>query len=438
VLSWQRPRHELGLLALVAVSALLPVYIVRAQDTSRVCLTQALVHGRASNDRCLATSVDRARFAGHFYSDKAPGLPVLEIPSAEAVRLPPMQTIRGRSARLWVVRLLASGVAFVLVTWLVGRVAESLAPGFGAPVLVTFALGTLVAPLAATNFSADASAALLFAAFVLAWQRRHSLAGLCGGIAVFVEYESAAIVALVGLCVLARGVRPAVEFAAGVMPGVALLLTYDALAFGSPLHLSYRYKAGPNAREQASGFFGVGWPRLHSVHEVLYGNGGLLLVSSVLLAALYGLGVLTRTHASEAAVCLAVVGLLLVLEFGYFSPYGGVSRGPRFFVPALPFLAVELASAFERRPRVTGLLALLSIIATFGITLVWTANENLRQTIWGELARAVVEGRSSRLVGRLMTTNALGLAGLGSGVGLAVMAAAAAGASILALRTVPR
>ncbi|MBV8395942.1 MAG: hypothetical protein JO064_06750 [Actinobacteria bacterium] len=438
MLIWQRPRHELALLALVAVAALLPVYIVTAQDTSRVCLTQALVHGRLSNDACLATSVDRARFGNHFYSDKAPGMSVVEVPSVEAVRLPAVQTVRGHSARLWAVRLLASGIAFVLVAWLVGRVAESLAPGLGGASLVAFALGTLVAPLAATNFSEDASAALSFGAFVLAWQRRYGLAGLLAGLAVFVEYQNAAILALVGLYVLVRGAGPAARYAAGVLPGIALLLAYDALAFGSPLHLSYRYKVGPNAQEQATGFFGIGWPRLHSVHEVLYGSGGLLLLSPVLLAAAYGLALLVRDHVREVCVCAAVALFFLVLEFGYFSPYGGVSPGPRFFVPALPFVAVGLAPAFARRPLVTGALSLLSVVPTLGTTLVWTANENLHQTIWGELARVVVDGRSSRLVSKLMTTNAVGLAGLGSGVGLAVMAAAAAAAVVISLRTVVR
>ena len=64
------------------------------------------------------------------------------------------------------------------------------------------------------------------------------------------------------------------------------------------------------------------------------------------------------------------------------------------------------------------------------------ANESLRQTIWGELARAAVQVRGSRLVHELMTANLLGSTPLGSGVGLAVIVLAAAAA--LALALVPR
>jgi hypothetical protein len=434
VLHWQRPRHELLLLALVATAALLPLYIVDAQDTSRLCLTQAIVHGRLSNDACLAHSVDKSRFDGHYYSDKAPGLSIAAIPSAEAVGLPPMQQVKTASERLWKVRLLTSGIAFLACALLVGRTAEGIAPGWGGAVLVTFALGTLVAPLAATSFGEDAAAALAFGAFVFAWRRRFLVAGLLGGAALVVEYQTAAILGLVGLYVLVRGLRPLADYVAGLLPGVALLLVYDTLAFGSPFHLSYRYKAGLNATEQATGFFGIGVPRLHSVHIVLYGSGGLLLVSPVLVAACVGLVLLARDQLAEAFLCAAVTVFFLVLEFGYFTPYGGVSPGPRFFIPALPFLALGLAPAFTRAPKPTALLAVLSVVPTFGMMLVWTANENLRQTIWGEVARVVVQGRSSRLIHDLMTGNVLGLTDAGNGGGLLLMAGATAAAVALGLK----
>src|SRR5919201_6305238 len=47
---------------------------------------------------------------------------------------------------------------------------------------------------------------------------------------------------------------------------------------------------------------------------------------------------------------------LLWLAAGYFDPLGGLSPGPRYFVPALPFLALGLADAYGRWPRATALL----------------------------------------------------------------------------------
>src|SRR5438105_3070322 len=79
-LPWRRPKHELLLLALVALASLTIVYPVGAQDVSRMCLTRAAAHGHLSADECLAGGVDVAHFGSHLYSDKAPGVSFLALP----------------------------------------------------------------------------------------------------------------------------------------------------------------------------------------------------------------------------------------------------------------------------------------------------------------------------------------------------------------------
>jgi hypothetical protein len=428
-LPWRRPRHELLLLALVALVALLPVYPVGDQELSRFCLTQAVVHGRMHNDPCLAPSFDKAIFGGHLYSDKAPGLAFFAVPAAEALRLRPIEQIEGPDARLWGVRVLTTGLLFLLGAFLVGRTAEGTAPGRGGAALVTYALGTIVAPLAATGVGHVAAATLGFATFVLAWRRRPLFAGLVGGAALLVEYQTAAILVAVGVYVALLGARSAAKYLAGLIPGVAALLVYDVLAFGSPLHLSYRYVA---IAQQSTGFFGIGLPRLHSTWEVFAGSSGLLVVSPVLAAAAYGLARLWRTYPAEAAVCIAVTVFFLVLDCGYYIPYGGSHLGPRFVIPALPFLAAGLGPAFARRPLITSVSAVASAVAVFGLTLVYSSNAPLHGTIWGELARVPSEGRASGLM-RHMTDNVFVWSSAGSGWGLPVMVVAAAAALALAL-----
>jgi hypothetical protein len=427
--AWQRPRHELLLLSLVAVVALFPVHRPGDQDLSRFCLTQSIVHGHLSNDSCLASSFDKALFGGHLYSDKAPGLSLFAVPVAEVVRLRPVDQISGADPRLWAVRVLTSGLAFLLCAFLVGRISEGLAPGRGGAALVAFALGTMVAPVAPTGLAHDAAALLGFSTFALAWRRRPLLAGLAGGAALLVEYQTAAILVLVGAYVLLTGTRGAARYVAGLVPGVALLLAYDTLAFGSPWHLSYRYVA---LEQQKTGFFGIGLPRAHATWEVFGGMSGLLVVSPVLLAAAYGLVLLARTRPVEAALCAAVTLFFLLLVCGYYLPYGGTEVGPRFFIPALPFLALGLGPAFARRPVVTSVLAVASVIAVFGLTLVWAGHPPIHGTIWGELARVPSEGRASGLM-RHMLDNVLGWTPLGSSWGLAVMSASAAAALALGL-----
>jgi hypothetical protein len=57
----------------------------------------------------------------------------------------------------------------------------------------------------------------------------------------------------------------------------------------------------------------------------------------------------------------------LIFEFGYFDPYGGDSPGPRYFIPALPFLAVGLAAAFGKWRVITSAPAAISGVASTAI-----------------------------------------------------------------------
>ena len=134
-LPWRRPRHELLLIALVAVATLTPLYPINAQDVARVCLTRSLVHGHLYNDACLGTgfAVDRSAYKGHYYSDKAPGMSALEIPGVELAQVPNVTEWPLYFRKLWVARVLAGGLAFIVGLFLVGRLSEGLAPGYGGP-----------------------------------------------------------------------------------------------------------------------------------------------------------------------------------------------------------------------------------------------------------------------------------------------------------------
>ena len=435
-----RPRHERLLLVLVAVAALSPIYVISAQDNSRLCLTRAVADGRLTISPCIGHAFDQARFDGRSYSDKAPGMSLLALPAAEAVRLPaPSQWRAVRDLRVWAVRVLTSGIAFLFLAFLVGRVSEGIRPGTGGAALVTVALGTIAGALAATTFGHVTAGALCFAAFLLAWRRRPILAGLLAGLVVTVEYETGiALVALAAYVGLTGGRRPLLRYALGVVPGGVLLALYDWAAFGSPFHLSYRYVANKYATDQSKGLFGISVPRLHSIDQVLVGDRGLLIASPVLIMALLGLGLLARERRAEAITCLTIVGGFLVLSAGYFLPYGGVSPGPRFFIPALPFLAVGLGPAFARWPVVSSLLAIPSVIASTALTLTWAweGYVGYRQSVWGELAR-LVTGSGSRL-GHSLASNVATFAGLSAGEAAILVGCCGATAVAIALASLRR
>jgi hypothetical protein len=172
--------------------------------------------------------------------------------------------------------------------------------------------------------------------------------------------------------------------------------------------------------------------------QVLVGDRGLLIVSPIAVVALIGLTLLAREHRAEAIACAAIFLGFLVLSVGYFLPYGGVSPGPRFLVPSLPFLAVGLGPVFARLPGISTVLALSSLIASTTLTLTWAFEGygGYRQTVWGELAR-LVDASGSHL-SRDLSSNLATFSGVGRPGGAMLVAGCTLAAFAVALASLGR
>ena len=271
-------RHEWPIVALVAFVAFSFFSYVGPQDVTRLALGQSLVFDRSFEiDRWEQQTIDKAYRDGHYYSDKAPGMSVLAAPwlgamsAAGALDSGLVRDGAWSKRRLvWILRILTGGIGYLLAVVLVGRAAESAAPGSGGVTAAVFGLGTLALPLGATLFGHVTAAALGFASFVIASsaaRAKHPTlwtlgAGGCAGMAFLVEYQLALVALVVLIYVGATySVRSALVYALGVAPWVGLLAAYNAASFGSPFRMSYDYVAGDEfAAQQQRGLFGIEWP----------------------------------------------------------------------------------------------------------------------------------------------------------------------------------
>ena len=93
---------------------------------------------------------DRALFDGHTYSDKAPGMSFLAVPAFELERATgvakaPTEWEAKGDLSLWLMRVLTSGVLFLVAVFVVGRLGERLVAGAGAATAAIFGAATLAA-----------------------------------------------------------------------------------------------------------------------------------------------------------------------------------------------------------------------------------------------------------------------------------------------------
>ena len=374
-------------IAAVALASLALASAIVVQDNGPNQAAQfALVRGLASGTPFIdgRETIDSAYIDGHYFAAKAPGLAMFSLPSYVALRGAGLQngslaSESGYRHRVWELTLVGSVVPLLALLLIVYLAAERVAPGYGLPTSVLLGAGTLLLPFSSLFFDHVLSAALGFAAFVLLMIERDGRgrgwelagAGALAGLAVVVEFPLGIVAVVLGIyaAVGSRPVRRAATYAVGVLVGLLPLLAYNTWAFGSPMTLGYTnaLKApvgggAPVVGANDEGFYGVRLPDPRVALSLVVSEKGLLVVTPLVVAALVGLPLLWRSgRRADTLVCAAIPLLFLTYNAAYYLPFGGQSPGPRFLVPALPFLALPLALALRARPLVVAGLGLVSI-----------------------------------------------------------------------------
>jgi hypothetical protein len=408
----------------LAALALASVFVIQdsgPNQAAHFALVRALASGTPYIDG--NETIDSAYIDGHFYAAKAPGLAILSVPWYAALRGVGLQdgslaTEAGYRHRVWELTLFGAVLPMLALLLFVYFAVERVVPGYGLATSVLLGAGTLLLPFSSLYFDHVLAAALGFGAFLVLLCERESggrlwriaAAGVVAGLAIVVEFPLG-IVALALAAYAAAGASPlrrAVTYTAGVVVGVLPLLAYNWWAFGSPARLSYtnalKAPVGPGAPfvgANDEGFYGVGLPDPRAALSLLVSEKGLLVVTPLAVAALLGLPLLWRAgRRAETLVCGAIPLLFLAYNAAYYLPFGGQSPGPRFLIPALPFLALPLAVLLRARPLVVAGLGLVSaaIMALATVTGPLTGVEYGIGTWLGRLGRLdVVETVLGRL-----------------------------------------
>lgn len=365
-------------------------------QNSRFALIRAILERHALQiDAYQLHTGDRALWRDHYYSDKAPGASLLALAPVQAARLLSSAagvdpaSFPGIAWTSYVATVATSGVFTVIaalcVFWLSLRWGAT--PGAALFAATAYGLASPAWAYAALFMGHGQTAGCLMIALVAAdtlGERtgRARLApcwiiGLSGGWAVVTEFPAAIPAVFIGLFALDRVRRadarlmPVItRIAGGVAIAAMPLLVYNTLAFGSPFHLGYSSEEG--FKELQVGFFGITYPKLSTIRELLVGTyRGLLPVSPLMAAVPVGLALLGHKGRPGRALVGAGIGIYyLLLNASYFYWEGGWAFGPRQITAALPFLALGLAPLWDLRRSAGRALLLAGWIWGVGVTLI--------------------------------------------------------------------
>jgi hypothetical protein len=143
--------------------------------------------------------------------------------------------------------------------------------------------------------------------------------------------------------------RDAVEFSVPVAAWGGLIAWTNYIRFGSIFKTGYH-----NAFPTLS--FTFSNPLFHGTRDLLFrGEQGLLLFAPwVVLSFLY-FPQFMRKHPPEAVLCGALFLINFIFYAKFYAWYGGWAGGPRYLLPALPFVIMAIAPILEAIQRRAGI-----------------------------------------------------------------------------------
>ena len=358
--------------------------------------------GEATIDRYQSLTIDKAQFTRksgtHYYMDKAPGVTLMAAPVVWATnivtggqsydqviditnpKLADFMRLRLALAVAFGAALLTAFAAVLLLDLGTGITGSPAAGVFAA---LGYALGSVVWGWSTTLFGHAPVAALLLIATWAIWRgtcgarelarwRYPLLAGAALGWAVAIEFPSALGGVAIGLWALwrSRGAawplrrRLYLTAVGAAVVAILPLLVYNQFAFGTPFMTGYQGVVGFGGMHE--GLFGLTYPKPEALWGILFGTRrGLIWVAPVLVLGVVGLARMIRTPATRDLGVLAVAVIVIVLSVNASYAYwdGGASTGPRHSVPAIPFLALGLASFWASLRTSVGKIAAATLLA---------------------------------------------------------------------------
>ena len=348
-----------------------------------------LEEGTARIDKYQAFTCDKAFFAGHYYSDKAPGLSLAAMPSmtaayavlkaagkADCMNAATKKPTNAFRILTVIGTIFTSGLGTALAAAVLGWTCLRLGCTRGGAVFaaLTFALATPTWGWATSFFGHALAGSCCLLGFAVAifmletdMSPRKNLAGwiLSGGLlgfSVLVEYTLAVACVIIGLMILwklamtgkGRVVLALFGLIIGVLPSAITFFTYNYLIFGSCFDIGYKHEVLFSGMGQ--GFMGISLPKLPALDGIIVSSRRGILWFSPILAltpVAFGASFYYRKIRIYLLAALIVVVYFIAMNASYYYWDGGCSTGPRLLTPALGFACFPLGFLWTSSGRIT-------------------------------------------------------------------------------------
>lgn len=345
-------------------------------QNSQFDTVRALIeHGTTDITAYAENTGDVGVFAGKVYSNKPPGLALFGAPVYYAtyhlersLGLDPGNAGSLRFNR-YLLTFCTSGLPGVLLILLLFRHfrRKGATQWEGMWLAAAFGTGSLALPYAGVMMNHLFNACLLFAAWHLLTRTPLSgsgalLAGLFSGMAIVTESLAAPAALLFFLYVVVRRMKVSPLFLLGATLLTGGLFAYNYVSFGSPFVNNSMIQSDVFKTEGL--LFGVlDWPHpIRLFWLTFHPFRGLFFCCPVLLLPLLSIRwpALVRGAALETVVPLTIVAYHFLFNMSFNGWTGGWGAGPRYLIPALPFLFSFALPGFRRFRIVSGVLAAVS------------------------------------------------------------------------------
>lgn len=325
---------------------------IMTNQNARYALVFSLVEDKSLRiDRYVEATprgslLDKAFYKGHYYSDKPPLPAFLGALIYKGLSLfkKPVRSKASYFNLAHFIRILVISLPQALFALFLFRLGKSKTHHLLALLLtLSYALGTLAFPYSTLFYGHVLAGIFLFLSFFCLFKRQWLFAGFLSGLGFSSDFLSALFVPVAFLFGIMQP-RKTLVFLSGFLLGSLPVWIYNTLCFESPFRFAYSFEVEESFRQaHERGLFGIGLPSFLVVKALLFGERGLFFLSPHLLFALFSILFLPRQkNFREPLFCFFLFALFLFFNSGYYMPFGGWSLGPRFLVPALPFLTYLL------------------------------------------------------------------------------------------------